>query len=178
VNEHTERIKAASQATETPESTGEAEPVEEQPLNDLHGAHDQNFGRAMMARRVKPGEVSAEAAGDLSSYFGQQIAFNQIISLGALKKSGNVYVSANGYSEGWDNCSDTPVRLFVRKDDGYVLTNKISTFSTPPARRLSRMTTHTRSRTRRHSRRTTAWPAASRGRLTRSVFPFIPARIC
>ena len=58
-------------------------------------------------------DVKVQAAGDLSSYFGQQIAFNQIIALGALKKSGSVYVQANGYTEGWDDCSDTPVRISV-----------------------------------------------------------------
>ena len=57
---------------------------------------------------VKPREVSAEAAGDLSSYYGQQIPFNQIVALGALKKSSNgTYVQANGYTEGeWT--TDTP----------------------------------------------------------------------
>ena len=76
-------------------------------------------------------EVKVEAAaGDLSSYFGQQIPFNQITALGALKKSGSVYVQANGYTEGeylnylsppprltgylgWDDCSDTPVRIHI-----------------------------------------------------------------
>ena len=46
-------------------------------------------------------EVEAEAAaGDLSAWFGQQIPFNQIVALGALKKSGSVYVQNNGYTEG------------------------------------------------------------------------------
>ena len=39
--------------------------------------------------------------GDLSSYYGQQIAFNQIVALGALTKtSSGTYVQANGYTEG------------------------------------------------------------------------------
>ncbi|EIN11117.1 glycoside hydrolase family 18 protein [Punctularia strigosozonata HHB-11173 SS5] len=82
--------------------------------------------------RARPSTtIHAEAAaGDLSSYFGQQIAFNQIIALGALKKSGSVYVQANGYTEGWDDCSDTPF-LFntsrstvVTYDDTYSLADK------------------------------------------------------
>ena len=49
---------------------------------------------------IEPGDSKA-AAGDLSAYFGSQIAFNQIVALGALKKSSNgTYVQANGYNEG------------------------------------------------------------------------------
>ena len=44
--------------------------------------------------------LQVESAGDLSSYYGQEIPFNQIVALGALKKSGSVYVQANGYTEG------------------------------------------------------------------------------
>ena len=69
----------------------------------LNGKHERSKGAA-------PTEtLKAQAVGDLSSYFNQQIPFNQIIALGALKKSGSVYVQANGYTEGWDDCSDTPV---------------------------------------------------------------------
>ncbi|OBZ70107.1 putative endochitinase [Grifola frondosa] len=40
----------------------------------------------------------------------RQIPFNQIVALGALTKtSSGTYVQANGFTEGWDNCSDTPV---------------------------------------------------------------------
>lgn len=46
------------------------------------------------------GTMKAETAGNLSSYYGQQIPFNQIVALGALQKSGDVYVQANGYTEG------------------------------------------------------------------------------
>jgi len=74
--------------------------------------------------------VSTKAEGDLSSYFGQQIAFNQIVALGALQKSGSVYVQANGFTEGWDNCSDTPFLFDVARqtvvtyDDTYSLGDK------------------------------------------------------
>lgn len=76
---------------------GEGEP------SFLSGKHE----RARPAKLAA--EVSTKAAGDLSSYYGQQIPFNQIVALGALSKSGGVYVQANGYNEGWDDCSDTPV---------------------------------------------------------------------
>lgn len=46
-------------------------------------------------------ELKTETAGDLSSFFGQQIAFGQLVSLGALTKtSSGTYVAANGYTEG------------------------------------------------------------------------------
>ncbi len=62
--------------------------------NALHGKHERR-------KDGKDKEVKAEAAGDLSSYFGQQIAFNQIVALGALTKSSSgTYGGANGYTMG------------------------------------------------------------------------------
>ena len=63
--------------------------------NLLKGAHP----------RAKPkdnaGVIKAQDAGDLSSYWGQQIAFNQIVALGALQEtSEGTFVQANGYTEG------------------------------------------------------------------------------
>ncbi|EJF62190.1 glycoside hydrolase family 18 protein [Dichomitus squalens LYAD-421 SS1] len=91
--------------------------------NALHGKHERSKG--------KKKDVSAEASGDLSSYFGQQIPFNQIVALGALQKtSSGTYVQANGYTEGWDNCSDTPFlyntsrKTVVTYDDTYSLGDK------------------------------------------------------
>ncbi|KIP06174.1 glycoside hydrolase family 18 protein [Phlebiopsis gigantea 11061_1 CR5-6] len=93
--------------------------------NFLDGAH---------ARATHPADtkaVRAAAAGDLSSYYGQQIAFNQIVALGALTKASNgTYVQANGYTEGWDDCSDTPFLFDVARqtvvtyDDTYSLADK------------------------------------------------------
>jgi len=55
--------------------------------------------------------VGAVPAGDLSRLWGQQISFNQLLSSGALyKKPDGTYDEANGYTMGWDDCSDTPVR--------------------------------------------------------------------
>ncbi|CAA7268385.1 unnamed protein product [Cyclocybe aegerita] len=54
--------------------------------------------------------ISANGAqGDLSHLWGQQIAFSQIISFGALtQNSDGSYGGVNGYTMGWDDCSDTP----------------------------------------------------------------------
>lgn len=50
---------------------------------------------------TKPNQTIAETAGDLSSYWGQQIPFNQIVALGALKEtSQDTFNSAGGYTEG------------------------------------------------------------------------------
>lgn len=69
-----------------PAVKGEGEP------NFLNGKHE----RTKIGPQVKVGATP----GDLSSYFGQAIAFNQIVALGALEKSGDVYVQANGYTRG------------------------------------------------------------------------------
>lgn len=62
---------------------------------------EPNFLDGKHERAKNAPEVEAEAAaGDLSAWFGQQIPFNQIVALGALKKSGSVYVQNNGYTEG------------------------------------------------------------------------------
>ncbi len=66
---------------------GEGEP------NFLDGKHER-------LKKAPEGVHTEGTAGDLSAYFGQQIPFSQLISLGALQKSGNVYVQANGYTEG------------------------------------------------------------------------------
>ena len=62
---------------------------------------EPNFLDGKHERAKNAPEVEAEAAaGDLSAWFGQQIPLNQIVALGALKKSGSVYVQNNGYTEG------------------------------------------------------------------------------
>ncbi|KAI0686381.1 glycoside hydrolase superfamily [Cytidiella melzeri] len=96
--------------------------------NFLEGKHDRT--------KQKQKTIEVEAGnGDLSSYYGQQIVFNQIVALGALltKLSSGTYVQANGYTEGWDDCSDTPQynlalttshRTVVPYNDTYSLNNK------------------------------------------------------
>lgn len=64
------------------------------------GNHDRSAEKEKAGAKIQE-ELRATAAGDLSSYFGQEIAFNQIVALGALTKtSSGTYVSANGYTEG------------------------------------------------------------------------------
>ncbi|KAI0694388.1 glycoside hydrolase family 18 protein [Cerioporus squamosus] len=96
---------------------------EEGEPNALKGAHERT--------KEAPKEVKAQAAGDLSSYFGQQIPFNQIVALGAIKKtSSGTYEGANGYTMAWDDCSDTPFlyntsrKTVVTYDDTYSLGDK------------------------------------------------------
>jgi chitinase len=114
-NAHTERVRAA-QATlgagEGDVSTDEPAPPpgEQLPLNFLNNAHDRSFQRRMHLQRPKNAPTEGAAVGDLSAFFNQQIAFNQIVSGGALVASGGAFVQANGYTQAWDNCSDTPVR--------------------------------------------------------------------
>ncbi|GJE87344.1 glycoside hydrolase family 18 protein [Phanerochaete sordida] len=93
----------------------------------LGGAHAR--ARAPPAQGAVGPEAKA-AAGDLGAYMGQQIPFNQIVALGALKQANGVYVQENGYNEGWDDCSDTPYlfdvarKTVVTYDDTYSLADK------------------------------------------------------
>ncbi|GBE80217.1 glycoside hydrolase family 18 protein [Sparassis crispa] len=87
--------------------------------NPLNGAHPHARSK-----------VVTENA-NLSSYWGQQIAFNQIVALGALTEtSWKTFQEAGGYTEGWDNCSDTPYLFDVSQatvvtyDDTYSLGDK------------------------------------------------------
>ena len=66
---------------------------DEEKQNALMGAHERTKAKTEMKAQA--------AAGDLSGFFGQQIAFNQLVSLGALKKnSDGTYTQANGYTMG------------------------------------------------------------------------------
>lgn len=56
-----------------------------------------------------PKELSVAPAGDLSTVWGQQIPFKHLVQSGVLhRKADGSYTAANGYSHGWDECSDTP----------------------------------------------------------------------
>ncbi|TFY53141.1 hypothetical protein EVJ58_g9619 [Rhodofomes roseus] len=93
-------------------------------LNALNGAHPRP------AITQKPANLTALASGDLSSYYGQQIAFSDLISSGALKDSSGTFTAANGYTYELDNCSDTPFiydtarKTVVTYDDPSSLTDK------------------------------------------------------
>ncbi|KAF7428523.1 hypothetical protein PC9H_007747 [Pleurotus ostreatus] len=70
------------------------------------------------------GDSDMAPAGDLTHLYGQQIGFNQLVSMRALKKQKDgSYVGDNGYKRGWDNCSSTPFlfntakNTFVSYDD-------------------------------------------------------------
>ncbi|KAJ2919639.1 hypothetical protein MD484_g832, partial [Candolleomyces efflorescens] len=89
------------------------------------------FGAA--AGEPEGGADSTEnlAPGDLRLMWGQQIAFHQLLSTGALVKKGDgTYGAANGYTMAWDDCSDTPFvfntqrETVVSYDDTYSLVDK------------------------------------------------------
>ncbi|KJA24938.1 glycoside hydrolase family 18 protein [Hypholoma sublateritium FD-334 SS-4] len=82
-----------------------------------------------------PAEVSATATttatANLTAYWGQQIAFKDIVKAGALvKKSDGNYGQAGGFTMAWDNCSDTPFlynkaqTTVVTYDDTWSLADK------------------------------------------------------
>ncbi|KAJ7072791.1 glycoside hydrolase family 18 protein [Mycena amicta] len=53
--------------------------------------------------------VVAAANANLQSWWGQQIPFSSLVSSGALVKNADgSYSGAGGFTEGWDDCSDTP----------------------------------------------------------------------
>ncbi|TFL02994.1 glycoside hydrolase family 18 protein [Pterulicium gracile] len=71
------------------------------------------------------------AKGDLSSFWGSQVAFNQLLSSGAMvKKADGTYGGGAGYTFAWDDCSDTPYlynksrSTVVTYDDTWSLTDK------------------------------------------------------
>ena len=54
------------------------------------------------------GVIKASSNGDLSSYFGTQIEFNQLISSGVLTKNADgTFTGRSGYTRNWDACSST-----------------------------------------------------------------------
>jgi chitinase len=83
----------------------------------LNGRHVKDLADVEPA-----GEVSVTAASaDLSSYWGKQIAFRDIVKAGALvKKSDGNYGQAGGFTMAWDKCSDTP--FLYSKDKTTVVT--------------------------------------------------------
>jgi chitinase len=76
----------------------------------LNGAHANNLAD-VEAPGIEAAVAAAAAAANLTQYWGQQIAFKDIVKSGALaKKSDGTYGQAGGFTMAWDNCSDTPVR--------------------------------------------------------------------
>ncbi|KAF9484198.1 glycoside hydrolase family 18 protein [Pholiota conissans] len=105
-------------------------------VKDEDGKTTSTFLNAMhlkdVADVVPTEQVSVTTAtADLSKYWGQQIAFKDIVKAGALvKKSDGNYGQAGGFTMGWDNCSDTPYLFNKNKttvvtyDDTWSLTDK------------------------------------------------------
>lgn len=127
VKQYRERVLQLPSRNIAPSCPLVLEKFEEEP-NFLNGEHR----RVKTVKPIDGSDAKDAAVGDLSSYYGQQIPFNQIVALGALTKTSNgTYVQANGYTEGglvhcfhghcgltmrrairgigWDDCSDTPV---------------------------------------------------------------------
>jgi chitinase len=93
VKQYRERVMQLPSRNKAPSCPLVPEMFDEEP-NFLDGQHQRN-------RTAQPSITAAAATGDLSSYVGQQIPFNQIVALGALTKtSSGTYVQANGYTEG------------------------------------------------------------------------------
>ncbi|KAF7315065.1 Glycoside hydrolase family 18 protein [Mycena indigotica] len=96
-------------------------------VNPMRGANR----RPVTVRPPIISEVKADATANLQSWWGQQIPFSSLVSSGALTKSSNgTYSGANGFTEGWDDCSDTPYlfntsqKTVVSYDDTYSLADK------------------------------------------------------
>ncbi|TFK36118.1 glycoside hydrolase superfamily [Crucibulum laeve] len=89
----------------------------------LNGAHS----RPKHASR----EAEFAAVANLSSWWGQQIPFSEIVRSGALvKRADGNYGQGGGFTMGWDNCSDTPFlfnvsqQTVVTYDDTWSLADK------------------------------------------------------
>ncbi|KAL4266563.1 glycosyl hydrolase 18 family protein [Pleurotus pulmonarius] len=93
----------------------------------------ENMGKHLIQGTYKHegGDNELAPAGDLTHLYGQQIGFNQLVSMRALKRQQDgSYVGDNGYKRGWDNCSSTPFLFntakstFVSYDDPQSLAMK------------------------------------------------------
>ncbi|KAG6853846.1 hypothetical protein C0991_000840 [Blastosporella zonata] len=83
-------------------------------MHFLNGAH----------MRTKKLSRAVAASANLTSYWGQQIAFSDIVQSGALvKNSAGNYGQGGGFTMAWDDCSDTPTTV-VTYDDTYSLADK------------------------------------------------------
>ncbi|KZT70279.1 glycoside hydrolase family 18 protein [Daedalea quercina L-15889] len=88
---------AAQMPTDLDETDSDAE------LNALNGAHPHPVATQDLSNLTTP------ASGNLSSYYGSQIAFSDLVYQGALMEtSSKTFTVMNGYTYAWDNCSDTP----------------------------------------------------------------------
>ncbi|KAK2460378.1 hypothetical protein APHAL10511_007543 [Amanita phalloides] len=76
-------------------------------VSSIDGETALSFLNGSHARTTRVDKMTADA--NLSSWWGQQIPFNNLVSSGALvKESDGNYKSGGGFAAGWDKCSDTP----------------------------------------------------------------------
>lgn len=74
----------------------------------LKGGHAKDIADVSAPVEVSV-TATTTATANLTGYWGQQIAFKDIVKAGALvKKSDGNYGQAGGFTMAWDNCSDTP----------------------------------------------------------------------
>ncbi|KAF8628575.1 hypothetical protein AX17_005971 [Amanita inopinata Kibby_2008] len=97
----------------------------------LHGSSQEMEHGSTRKGAHRNYKVPVRNNGDLSKFWGQQVAFNQLLKSGALvKKSDGNYDGDKGYTMGWDDCSDTPYLFNVGKttvvsyDDTWSLRDK------------------------------------------------------
>ncbi|KAJ4480852.1 glycoside hydrolase [Lentinula aciculospora] len=87
--------------------------------NVINGAQAQagnhaRHGRTIPAKKAPEPQGSSGKKGkkkdtNLQGWYGQQIPFSSIVTSGALVKNADgTYGGGGGFTEGWDNCSDTP----------------------------------------------------------------------
>ncbi|KAF7297934.1 Glycoside hydrolase family 18 protein [Mycena chlorophos] len=122
-------------STKTTLSGSFVDPEPQEPTDELgptRGSNQRPTRKTTSVTKRPPTNGKAAAAtANLQSWYGQQIPFSSIVSSGALvKQSNGTYAQGGGFTEGWDNCSDTPF-LFntsqatvVAYDDTYSLTDK------------------------------------------------------
>ncbi|KAF8970627.1 glycoside hydrolase superfamily [Flammula alnicola] len=94
-------------------------------------ATDSRFPSGAHPKYRRDSSKGSPALGDLSTMWGQQIPFSQLVSSGALvKKDDGNYDASHGYTMGWDDCSDTPYifntsrTTVVSYDDTYSIASK------------------------------------------------------
>ncbi|KAF8178643.1 glycoside hydrolase family 18 protein [Mycena galopus ATCC 62051] len=95
----------------------------------VRGANKRPANLPVPKPQVGPDGTVAQA--NLQSWYGQQIPFSSLVSSGALvKNSDGTYSEGGGFTEGWDNCSDTPFlfntaqQTVVSYDDTFSLSDK------------------------------------------------------
>jgi chitinase len=99
-------------APDVPDPTGEAAPVSAASMVGVPGYIVEEPRVKVQTNGTKFEAPAAAATANLTSWYGQQIPFSSILGSGALKRqSDGTYVENGGFTQGWDDCSDTPVSV-------------------------------------------------------------------